>query len=426
VSLALLEAPPEVDEDEADDGSEASEGGGDTNAALGQLAPQLPSIGSKGKGNKKSMLLGIGLLVVLAILPVVALGGMMLLALLTPISGNGSSAGSCWAAGSGTVDTNTVFGYLVADMGFTEQQAAAVIGNFVAESGLNPRVLQPSTEIPAGTSNAAARAMAQGSCGTGRCGVGLAQWTSPGRQDGLFDLADATGRPWDDLGLQLEFFASEVNSTYGRLAANRGFYDAGKSLSDLTQIWGRAYESPSEAHANWPLRIAAAQSALNGLGSGGEQVPVSGCVPGGIQSGPIGQSLAELPKQSVTNLSPSSFSGLQPTTRAFAEAINARFAGTTITSLYREGDPQDHGKGLAIDAAVPVGGGLGHEINAWVMQAHREGVVQVCYTIWEQTLYKAPGFAGQRMADRGSVSANHHNHVHISLVVPGVRGTTCA
>ena len=45
---------------------------------------------------------------------------------------------------------------------------------------------------------------------------------------------------------------------------------------------------------------------------------------------------------------------LQPQAEAFRQDVAAKFGLTNIGG-YREGDPQDHGKGRAVDVMVPVG-----------------------------------------------------------------------
>ena len=50
---------------------------------------------------------------------------------------------------------------------------------------------------------------------------------------------------------------------------------------------------------------------------------------------------------------------LQPQPDALRQDVAAQF-GLTVIGGYREGDPQDHGQGLAVDVMVPVGSEVGH------------------------------------------------------------------
>lgn len=110
--------------------------------------------------------------------------------------------------------------------------------------------------------------------------------------------------------------------------------------------------------------------------------------------------------------------GLQPQTAAFKEEI-ANLFGITSFSGYRPGDSGDHGKGLAIDFMVPEGSELGDKIAEYAIQNMASRGIS--YIIWKQRFY-APfdskyGSANtwNPMPDRGSVTENHYDHVHVSM-----------
>lgn len=90
--------------------------------------------------------------------------------------------------------------------------------------------------------------------------------------------------------------------------------------------------------------------------------------------------------------------------------ITAQFGVTNIGG-YRPGDPGDHGTGLALDVMVPVGSSLGDSVAAWAIA--NNGSLNVSYVIWKQQINMGGGWSG--MEDRGSITANHYDHVHISL-----------
>lgn len=79
----------------------------------------------------------------------------------------------------------------------------------------------------------------------------------------------------------------------------------------------------------------------------------------------------------------------------------------------RPGDPQDHGKGLALDVMVPVGSDLGDEVNAWLEQNFT--ALNINYLIWEQKILLHPHGTWKHMEDRGNDTTNHFDHVHISF-----------
>ena len=57
---------------------------------------------------------------------------------------------------------------------------------------------------------------------------------------------------------------------------------------------------------------------------------------------------------------------LQPQAEAFRQEIAAKFGITNIGG-YREGDPEDHGKGLAVDVMVPTNSELGDQVAQYAI-----------------------------------------------------------
>ena len=110
--------------------------------------------------------------------------------------------------------------------------------------------------------------------------------------------------------------------------------------------------------------------------------------------------------------------GLQPQTAAFKEEV-AKLYGITSFSGYRPGDPGDHGKGLAIDFMVPVSSALGDQIADYAIQNMASRGIS--YIIWKQRFYApydskyGPAYTWNPMPDRGSVTENHYDHVHVSM-----------
>ena len=110
--------------------------------------------------------------------------------------------------------------------------------------------------------------------------------------------------------------------------------------------------------------------------------------------------------------------GLQPQTAAFKEEV-ANLFGITSFSGYRPGDSGDHGKGLAIDFMVPVSSALGDQIADYAIQNMASRGIS--YIIWKQRFYASydskygPAYTWNPMPDRGSVTENHYDHVHVSM-----------
>ena len=109
---------------------------------------------------------------------------------------------------------------------------------------------------------------------------------------------------------------------------------------------------------------------------------------------------------------------LQPQAEAFRQDVAAQF-GLTDIGGYREGDPQDHGKGLAVDVMVPVGSEVGNQVAQYAVDNIANAGIS--YVIYRQQFYApvnniyGPANTWNKMPDRGSVTENHYDHVHVSF-----------
>ena len=109
---------------------------------------------------------------------------------------------------------------------------------------------------------------------------------------------------------------------------------------------------------------------------------------------------------------------LKSQAEAFRQEIAAKFGITNIGG-YRAGDPDDHGKGLAVDVMVPTSSQLGDQVAQYAIDnMDRAGI---SYVIWKQKFYMpvdniyGPANTWNQMPDRGGDTANHYDHVHISF-----------
>ncbi|HFI0039841.1 TPA: peptidoglycan-binding protein, partial [Streptococcus suis] len=110
--------------------------------------------------------------------------------------------------------------------------------------------------------------------------------------------------------------------------------------------------------------------------------------------------------------------GLQPQVSAFRAEVASAF-GITSFSGYRAGDSGDHGKGLAIDFMVPQSSALGDQVAEYAIA--NMGAKNISYVIWKQRFYApyasiyGPAYTWNLMPDRGSITENHYDHVHVSF-----------
>lgn len=109
----------------------------------------------------------------------------------------------------------------------------------------------------------------------------------------------------------------------------------------------------------------------------------------------------------------SATSGMTSRTIGVLNQVCANFPGISSYGGYRAGDSGYHGSGQAIDAMIS--GDAGWAVARWVQaNASSLGVVEVIYSqqIWTA---QRSGDGWRSMSDRGSATANHFDHVHISV-----------
>ncbi len=106
-------------------------------------------------------------------------------------------------------------------------------------------------------------------------------------------------------------------------------------------------------------------------------------------------------------------SGLQPNAIAVANAVRKNFPSISTIGGYRPGDPLDHGSGHAADIMCTTE--EGNAVAAF-FQA-RAADYNIKYIIWRQRIWYPGSSSGawRMMADRGGITANHYDHVHISV-----------
>jgi uncharacterized protein YgiM (DUF1202 family) len=116
--------------------------------------------------------------------------------------------------------------------------------------------------------------------------------------------------------------------------------------------------------------------------------------------------------------------GLKPNAIKVHRAMRARFPQISVYGGVRPSVIPDHEQGRALDAMIPnyqsaSGKALGYEVAAWAKANARS--LGINYVIWNQRIWNITRDSeGWRyMADRGSDSANHKNHVHITVFAAG-------
>lgn len=143
----------------------------------------------------------------------------------------------------------------------------------------------------------------------------------------------------------------------------------------------------------------------------------------GQSSQPLQEAIKQTVETSANSASQTSSvtddnTGLQSQTAAFKEEVANAF-GITSFSGYRAGASDDHGSGLAIDFMVPQSSALGDQVAQYAINHMADRGIS--YIIWKQRFYApyasiyGPANTWNPMPDRGSVTANHYDHVHVSF-----------
>ncbi|MEV0615506.1 hypothetical protein AB0I81_19475 [Nonomuraea sp. NPDC050404] len=119
---------------------------------------------------------------------------------------------------------------------------------------------------------------------------------------------------------------------------------------------------------------------------------------------------------------PGGAEGLTPRMINVRAEIMANFPMRYGVGCLRPGDPGEHGKGRACDFMMSGGGSMaggndaanGDALADWLIKnGSRLGVM---YIIWKQRYYDIRSGGGwDPMSDRGGVTANHYDHVHVSV-----------
>lgn len=103
--------------------------------------------------------------------------------------------------------------------------------------------------------------------------------------------------------------------------------------------------------------------------------------------------------------------GLRPHAAWSTRVIKSRHRVRTVSG-YRPSSSSDHGSRLAADFMVRHA--KGDRIARFSRRHHRQ--LNVSYVIWDQRIWSVERAreGWRRMADAGSATANHRDHVHVS------------
>ena len=190
------------------------------------------------------------------------------------------------------------------------------------------------------------------------------------------------------------------------------------------QLWATAdvniRSGPSPGHDRIRSLKAVTRVGITGVTKSGWTQVVADGRAGWVRSTYLSRSKPTPPRVSAgvsdasCSISSSIESHLTSNARAVYRAVCAAF-GDAVSSFggYRAGDGGDHGSGRAVD--IMVSGEPGWDIARYVQAHARE--LGITYVIYQQQIWMAgnPTSQWKTMADRGSRTANHYDHVHVSV-----------
>jgi hypothetical protein len=119
------------------------------------------------------------------------------------------------------------------------------------------------------------------------------------------------------------------------------------------------------------------------------------------------------PRPSVTRsdcgISTTGLGAVKPHVRAAAQFLGCRFGEPTMYGVAGRAGTSDHPSGKAVDFMVDPA--TGDRLAACALK--NRAALGITYVIWQQRINFGSGW--QPMEDRGGVTANHFDHVHVSF-----------
>jgi hypothetical protein len=131
-------------------------------------------------------------------------------------------------------DALTMARNLMRDLGLTDAQAAGIVGNMIAESGVEnarPQNTPPGTKGPLVVD--------------GKTGYGIVQWTSRGRQQKLYEFAKSMGHDMSKpltMDIEYKFFLKEFRESYGSVLSQ---IKQARDTKTASTIFMQQYEIPA-------------------------------------------------------------------------------------------------------------------------------------------------------------------------------------
>jgi LysM repeat protein len=192
------------------------------------------------------------------------------------------------------------------------------------------------------------------------------------------------------------------------------------------QSWHELYQRNADVIGSNPHRIypgqvlAVSGPAAEAPEAAAPEAPAAPAVAAGnaapAATPPIAQAAPEVAPTSATARITNTAGAIKPQAQAAADAVVSNVpgaAGITLGGTRASAvDPNGHPSGLAVDYMVMTDAALGDAIAQYHVDHWDELGVE--YVIWEQRILTSPTGSWKPMEDRGGVTANHFDHVHVN------------
>jgi LysM repeat protein len=214
--------------------------------------------------------------------------------------------------------------------------------------------------------------------------------------------------------------------TSGRHAAWTGHHtvERGDTIAKIAaahgQGWRDLYQRNADAIGTDPDRIYPGQVLLTAGSAPADAAPaapVAGSVGNAVPAAPLAAAPATAATAATASIT-NSAGAVAPQVQAAADRVVSEVPGADSITIggtrASAADPNGHPAGLALDYMVGSDAALGDAIVEYHI-AHWDEL-GVDYIIWEQRILNSPDGVWKAMADRGSATANHMDHPHVSYV----------
>ncbi|WP_222195018.1 hypothetical protein [Modestobacter italicus] len=242
--------------------------------------------------------------------------------------------------------------------------------------------------------------------------VGVSEPVSVAEELGLSALS-APVDPARDLASLEQLAASRSTREAAETAAQQAQAAADQAELDRQRLEAEAAARAAEEAAAAAAAQAAAEAAAQEQAAAEQRANAAAGRPSAAKpsAGSVSAAIAGAVARITNNAG-----SVKPQVQRAADQVVSNVPGAAGITLggtrASAADPGGHPSGLALDYMVMSDAALGDAIAQYHIDHWAE--LGVAYVIWEQRMLSSPGGSWKPMEDRGGVTANHFDHVHVN------------